>query len=62
MNRNVNGKQCTILCDVDNLDILHVDSKIVSGVLSDMDTEYGNIVKMTIMRGKIHKYLGMTVD
>ena len=41
---------------------LHVDSNIFSGIIYDMDTEYGNIVKMTIMRGKIHKYLGMTMD
>ena len=26
MNKHVNGKQCTILCHVDDLDILHVDS------------------------------------
>ena len=40
----------------------HVDPDIVSRVLSDIDAEYGNIVKMTITQGKIHKYLGMTID
>ena len=24
--------------------------------------EYGKIAKMTITRGKVHKYLGMTID
>ena len=62
MNKHINGKQWTILFHVDNLDILHVDSNIVSGVLSDIDTEYGNIAKMTITWGKIHKYLRMTID
>ena len=40
----------------------HVDSNIVYSVISDIDAEYRNIEKMTITRGKIHKYLGMTID
>ena len=42
--------------------MLHVDSNIVYSVISDIDAEYRNIEKMTITRGKIHKYLGMTID
>ena len=42
--------------------MLHVDSNIVSSVLADMDAEYGNIVKMTIIWGRIHKYLGTIID
>ena len=40
----------------------HVDPVVISSVLSDIDAEYGNIEKMTIMRGKVHKYLDMTID
>ena len=40
----------------------HVDSDIFSRVISDIDAEYGKIAKINIMRGKIHKYLWMTVD
>ena len=40
----------------------HVDSDIISSVLSDIGTEYGRIAKTTITQGKIHKYLGMTID
>ena len=40
----------------------HVDSDIVSSITADIDTEYGKITKMTITRGKIHKYLRMTID
>ena len=36
--------------------------EIISSILSDTNTEYGKIAKMTIMRGKIHKYLRMTID
>ena len=42
--------------------MLHVDSEIVSSVFAGIDAEYGNIVKMTITRGKIHRYLGMTIN
>ena len=33
-----------------------------SSVLADTEVEYGNIEKITITRGKVHKYLGMTID
>ena len=56
------GKQCTIIWNVDNIKISHVDSNIVSSVLAYIDTEYGKISKMTITQVKIHKYLRMTID
>ena len=40
----------------------HVDPDIVSSVLTIIDTKYGKFVKITITWGKIHKYLGMTID
>ena len=40
----------------------HVDPDIVSSVLADIEAEYGKIAKTTITRGKIHKYLGMTIN
>ena len=42
--------------------MLHVDSDIVSNVISDIDAEYVNIAKMIIAWVKIHKYLVMTID
>ena len=61
MNRIVKGKQLTIFWNVDDQKMLHVDSNIVSSIISDIDAEYGKILKMTITQGKIHKYLGMTI-
>ena len=55
-------RQCTILWHADNLKMLHVNSDVVSHVLADIDSEYGNILKMTIKHGKIHKYLGMAIN
>ena len=40
----------------------HVVYDIVSRVLDDIDAEYRKVSKMTITQGKIHKYLGMTID
>ena len=62
INKIVNDKQFTILWHVGNLKMFHFDSEIFSRVFSDIDTGYGKIVKITIMRGKIHKYLGMNIN
>ena len=50
-----------MLWHVDDLETSHVDPAVVSRVISDIDAEYGKIAKMTITRGKVHKYLGMTI-
>ena len=62
MNKIIDNKQCTILWNVYDLKTSHVDPAIVSSVLFDIDTEYGKISIMTITRGKVHKYLGRTID
>ena len=62
MNKIVNDKQCIIICHVGDLRMSGVDPDILSSVLYGIGTDYGNIAKMTITRGKIHKYPGMTID
>ena len=62
MNNIIDNKQCNILWNVDDLKTSHVDPAVVSIFLADSDAEYGKIEKMTITRGKLHKYLGMTID
>ena len=61
MKKIVKGKECTILCHVDNVKMLNVDYETVSSVIDDIDTEHGKIPKMTITRGKINKYLRMAI-
>ena len=39
INKKFNGKQCNILCNVDDMKILHVDSDIFSSDLADIDAE-----------------------
>ena len=55
MNKKINYKQFTILWNVDNLNMSHVDPGIFSRVIAEIDAEYGNITKMTITWGKINK-------
>ena len=61
-NKNIAGSQCTIVWHVDDLKISHKDHNVVSDVIASLKTEYEQIGKMTINRGKIHNYLGMTLD
>ena len=62
VNKDINGKQCTILWHVDDLKISHVSSSVVDNVLEMLKTEYGKVGELSITRGKIHDYLGMTLD
>ena len=61
-NKYINGKQCTILWHVDDLKISHVDPKVVTEIIELLKGEYGKESPLTIHRGKVHKYLGMTLD
>ena len=62
MNKIIDDKQCTILWNFDDLKKSIVDPAVISRILADIDAEYGKIAKMTITRGKVHKYLRMTID
>ncbi|KAI2495312.1 Reverse transcriptase (RNA-dependent DNA polymerase) [Fragilaria crotonensis] len=61
-NKMINGKQCTILWHVDDLKISHVDPKVVDDVIELLKSEFGKEAPLTISRGKVHEYLGMTID
>ena len=66
-NKKVNGKQLTIVWHVDNLKISCVDSKVVTEIIKLLNKEYGKtdsgkVSSLTVKQGKIHDYLGMTLD
>ena len=62
MNQDINDTQCTVLWHVDDLKISHRDSSVVSTILHELDDWYGDHMPLTIMRGKVHDYLGMKID
>jgi hypothetical protein len=61
-NKMINGKQCTVVWHVDDVKISHVDPNVVTDVIALFSAEYAKMSPLTISRGKIHEYLGMTLD
>jgi hypothetical protein len=62
MNKDINGKRRIVLWHVDDLKISHVNSDVVTSIIDLLDAEFGKEAPLTKMRGKIHDYLGMTID
>ena len=59
----VNGKQITVCWHVDDLKVSHVDTNEVTNMINWLKVTYEDeIGKMVVSRGKIHWYLGMTLD
>jgi hypothetical protein len=67
-NKTIDGKQCTVVWHVDDLKISHADAKVVTTILNLLDAKYGQEVvggeraALPISRGRLHDYLGMTLD
>jgi len=66
-NKMVDGKQMTICYHVDDCKLSHVDTKANDHMIEWLRHKYESIFedgsgKMTVSRGKVHQYLGMTLD
>ncbi|CAJ1931482.1 unnamed protein product [Cylindrotheca closterium] len=61
-NKVVNEKQQTIRFHVDDLMSSHMDPKVNDKFAEWLNMRYGSIQARKIVRGKIHRYLGMTLD
>ncbi|CAJ1939620.1 unnamed protein product [Cylindrotheca closterium] len=61
-NKVVNEKQQTIRFHVDNLLSSHMDPKVNDEFAEWLNMRYGSIQPCKIVIGKIHRYLGMTLD
>jgi hypothetical protein len=62
MNKNVDGKQLTVAWHVDDLKVSHVQTSVMDQFIADMDSEFGKETPLNQSRGKVHDYLGMTLD
>jgi hypothetical protein len=62
VNKIINGKQCTIIWHVDDLKLSHVEQQVLEDIANKLNTKYGQQTPIVIHRGKIHDYLGMTID
>jgi Reverse transcriptase (RNA-dependent DNA polymerase)/Zinc knuckle len=61
-NKNIDGKQCTIIWYVDDLKISHVNADVVTNIINDLQTVFGVEAPLTVTRGNVHDYLGMVID
>jgi hypothetical protein len=61
-NKIIDGKQCTVLWNVDDLKISHVRDEVNTNIINKINDEFGKESPLTITRGKIHDYLGMALD
>jgi hypothetical protein len=66
-NKIVKGKQITICFHVDDCKISHECTKVVDATIKWLRAEYESIFEdgsrvMKVHRGKVHKYLGMSLD
>ena len=58
----VDGTQLTIQFHVDDLKISHVSQTAIDDVIDALNAIFGKDKKMSASYGKIHEYLGMTID
>ena len=66
-NRTIDYNQKTILWHIDDCKVSHVGPKVNNKLIKSLKQEYESVFediigKMTVNRGKKHKYLGMTLD
>jgi hypothetical protein len=61
-NADIEGTQFTVVFHVDDLLMSHKSAEIVTMMIKRLDTEYGTRDELTVTRGPIHEYLGMTID
>jgi hypothetical protein len=66
-NKMIEGNHMTICFHVDDRKLSHRKTKVMDSMIEYLRQEYESIFEdrsgaMTVSRGKIHKYLGMTLD
>jgi hypothetical protein len=62
VNKIINGKQCTNIWHVDDLKLSHVEQQVLKDIAKKLNAKYGQQTPLAMHRGKIHDYLGMTID
>jgi len=62
VNKIINGKQCTALWHVDDIKMSHVEQDVLESIITKLSDRYGQDAPLTVQRGPIHEYLGMTID
>ena len=61
-NKQIHGKQCTIIWHVNDLKISHVEEKVIEDIIRRLRERFGKESPLTTSRGKVLEYLGLTID
>jgi len=51
-NKNINGHQCTIVWQVDDLKISHVQEQVVNNIIKQLNNKYGKETSLKTTVGK----------
>jgi len=62
MNREIEGTQQTVLFYVDDIKLSHRNKKVLLDTAKDLAARYGEIKDLTVTRGDVHNFLGVTLD
>ena len=62
VNKMVGGRQLTVAWHVDDLKISHEEEDALDEFISMMEAEFGEDSPLSVSRGPIQQYLGMTLD
>jgi hypothetical protein len=62
VNKMIDDKQCTIIWHVDDLKLSHVKQSVLDDIADKLNSKYGEQAPLVVHCGKIHEYLGMTID
>jgi hypothetical protein len=60
-NKIIDGTQCTILWHVDDLKLSHLKQQVLEDLVNTLNERYRKIAPLTVTRGDVHEYLGMTL-
>ena len=61
-NKLVEHTQCTIMYHINDILAVHLSPEVITMYVKCLEKEYTNLDPLTVWRGKLHKYLGMTLD
>jgi hypothetical protein len=62
VNKIVDGKQLTVAWHFDDLKISHVAAGVVDNLIAHLNSEFRKETPLSKSQGKVHDYLGMTLD
>ena len=62
VNKTVDGKQLTVAWHVDDLKVSHVEERVLDDFIAKMEKEFGQDIPLSVSRGPVQEYLGMTLD